>query len=121
MAGGLISGVGSESGFGGGLVSSLARKPRRGNWIWLGGALVAVAVLAGFAVSYAGASGGRPPGGAGGAGRAWPGGGAGARGAAGAGGGLGARRGAGGTGYLAGTPAVAVFYDPGSAAGGCEL
>src|SRR2546430_14496362 len=32
---------------------SLARKPARWNWIWLGGALCAVAVLAGVAVSTA--------------------------------------------------------------------
>jgi len=111
---------------------SLARKPARGNWIWLGGALCAVAGLAGVAVSTAigGPAGqaarGTAPGGAPGTARA-PGGhpAAGAPGAGtGGGGGPGGRPGPAGPGrgaYLAGTLAVAVFYDPGHAVGSCEL
>jgi len=111
---------------------SLAPKPARGNWIWLGGALCAVAVLAGVAVDIAvggpagqaargtslgtapgtaRAPGGRPATSAPGAGT-------------GSGGGLGGRSAPAGPGsgaYLAGTSAVAVFYDPGHAVGGCEL
>jgi len=105
-------------------MSSLARKPARGNWIWLGGALCAVAVLAGVAVAVAL---GRP---AGGPARGTPraaGGHPAPAGppAAGTGSsGLGARGGPSGPGggaYLAGTPAVAVFYDPGRAVGSCSL
>ena len=102
-------------------MSSVARKPARGNWIWLGGALGAVAVLAAIAVGYAiGGNAGstargtataaatargavRPGTGTRGTGPRW-----------GAGG-------AGGAGYLAGTSAVAVFYDPGNAVGSCSL
>jgi expansin (peptidoglycan-binding protein) len=128
-------------------MSSLARKPARGNWIWLGGALCAVAAVAGVAVAAAigGSAGGgtRPaasaprshagPGGtgAGGAGAGGAGAGGSVAGGTGAGGtggtgssGRPARRGPGGpgaAGYLAGTPAVAVFYDPGTAVGGCSL
>jgi expansin len=103
-------------------MSSLARKPARGNWIWLGGALCAVAVLAGVAVS---ATLGSPASGPA-RGSARPGGHpAAAVPAAGTGSsGLVPRRGPGGPGgaaYLAGTPAVAVFYDPGGAVGSCSL
>ena len=115
---------------------SLARKPARGNWIWLGGALCAVAVLAGVAVTTAiggpagpaarGAAPGSAPGSAPGVARA-PGGHQ-AAGAPGAGtvsvGGLGGGprpAGPGSGAYLAGTSAVAVFYDPGAAVGSCEL
>jgi len=102
---------------------TLARKPARGNWIWLGGALCAVVVLAAVAV---GASIGGPtdrgprataqvPGGSGPQARG-PG--------AARGSGPSARRAAAGPGsgrYLAGTTAVAVFYDPGHAVGSCSL
>jgi expansin (peptidoglycan-binding protein) len=104
-------------------MSSLARKPARGNWIWLGGALCAVAVLAGVAVAVslgepaerpargtARAAGGHPT--------------AGLPAARARSSGLGARSvpgGPGGGAYLAGTSAVAVFYDPGHAVGGCSL
>ncbi len=101
---------------------TLARKPARGNWIWLGGALCAVAVLAGIAVGAAigGPASGtraaaRPPGGG-----PEPSGPGAARGS----GGPPARRATGSpgsSGYLAGTPAVAVFYDPGDALGSCSL
>lgn len=101
-------------------MSSLARKPARGNWIWLAGALCAVAVLAGAAVvattrEPAGQEAAQAPGGSGVA--AVPGGGAGQAGPR-------PRPGPGGPGggsYLAGTPAVAVFYDPGDAVGSCSL
>ena len=102
---------------------TLARKPARGNWIWLGGALGAVLVLAGVAV---GAVIGGPAGGGPRATAQAPGGGARAvgpgtpRGS----GGPPARGGTGGPGnggHPAGTPAVAVFYDPGQAAGSCTL
>jgi expansin (peptidoglycan-binding protein) len=101
-------------------MSSLARKPARGNWIWLGGALCAVAVLAGVAVAVT-ATGGPAAGGA----RA-PGGGTGLTrpGASRASAAPAARPGPGGPrdgGYLAGTSAVAVFYDPGDAVGSCSL
>ena len=102
---------------------TLARKPARGNWIWLGGALCVVVVLAAVAV---GASIGGPtdrgprataqvPGGSGPQARG-PG--------AARGSGPSARRAAAGPGsgrYLAGTTAVAVFYDPGHAVGSCSL
>ncbi len=102
---------------------TLARKPARGNWIWLGGALCAVVVLAGIAVGAAigGPAGSRTraaaqsPGGApepSGPGAAQGSGGPPDRRATG-------RPGSGG--YLAGTPAVAVFYDPGDALGSCSL
>jgi expansin (peptidoglycan-binding protein) len=102
-------------------MSSVARKPARGNWIWLGGALCAVAALAAVAAGYAiGGTAGitvhrtataaattpaavRP-----GTGTPSPGPGRGAG-------------SAGGAGSLAGTWAVAVFYDPGTALGGCSL
>jgi expansin len=98
-------------------MSSLARKPARGNWIWLGGALCAVAALAAVAVAAttgapAGQVAAQPPGGsaapAAGAGQAR----------------LAPRPGTGGPGgasYLAGTAAVAVFYNPGDAVGSCSL
>ena len=94
-------------------MSSLACKPARGNWIWLGGALCAVAALAGAALSttLGGPAGARAAG-------VHP------AGAGSGGSGLGARPGPGGPGdgaYLAGTPAVAVFYHPGAAAGSCSL
>lgn len=102
-------------------MSSLARKPARGNWIWLGGALCAVAALAGVAM---GTAAGGPAGGVRAAARVpgthpW---------ASGPGAGAGGRhlarpgtRGPGGGSYLAGTSAVAVFYDPGTAVGSCSL
>ena len=102
---------------------TLARKPARGNWIWLGGALCAVVMLAGVAAGAAiGGPTGRPtrataPAPASGPRASGPG----------AGRGSGAppgRRAAGGPGsgsYLAGTSAVAVFYDPGDAVGSCSL
>ena len=100
---------------------SLARKPARGNWIWLGGALCAVVALAGAAMgTAAGGPAGRPratarvPGGHASAGV--QGARAGGRPAAGPGTG-----GPGGGSYLAGTSAVAVFYDPGTAVGSCSL
>ncbi len=98
-------------------MSSLARKPARGNWIWLGGALCAVAVLAGVAVAATtGGPAGQPAAQARGGGAAA---------AAGAGqAGLAPRPGTGGPGgasYLAGTAAVAVFYNPGGAVGSCSL
>lgn len=111
---------------------SLARKPARGNWIWLGGALCSVAAVGGVAVAAAiggPAGGGTRP--AVSAPRGHPG--AGGTGGVGTGavgtGGTGssgpvARRGPAGpgaAGYLAGTSAVAVFYDPGTAVGGCSL
>src|SRR5690242_10452781 len=102
---------------------TLARKPARGNWIWLGGALCAVVALAGIAVgaTIGGSTGGRAR-----ATAQAPGSGpqASGPGAARAGGGPPARRATGGPGsggYLAGTPAAAVFYDPGKAAGSCSL
>jgi expansin len=102
---------------------TLARKPARGNWIWLGGALCAVVVLAGVAVGAAigGPTAGgprataRPP--DGGPQASGPGAGQGS-------GGPPVRRATGGPGggrYLAGTSAVAVFYDPGGAVGSCSL
>ena len=101
---------------------TLARKPARGNWIWLGGALCAV-VLAGVAAGAAiGGPAGRPTR----ATAAAPGSGPQASGP-GAGRSNGAppdRSAAGGPGsgsYLAGTSAVAVFYDPGDAVGSCSL
>jgi len=103
-------------------MSSLARKPARGNWIWLGGALFAVVALAGVAV---GTAAGGPAGGVRATARL-PGGhvGAGGQGAGAAGRAV-ARPGTGGPGgggtYLAGTSAVAVFYDPGTAVGSCSL
>jgi expansin (peptidoglycan-binding protein) len=98
-------------------MSSLARKPARGNWIWLGGALCAVAVLAAVAVAAttggpAGQTAAQAPRGSAAAA-------AGARQAR-----LSPRPGTGGPGgarYLAGTAAVAVFYDPGDAVGSCSL
>jgi expansin (peptidoglycan-binding protein) len=101
-------------------MSSLARKPARGNWIWLGGALCAVAVLAGVAVA---ATLGGPAGPARGTSRAAGGHPAGPTVAGTGSAGLGARGAPGGPGgaYLAGTPAVAVFYDPGRAVGSCSL
>jgi expansin (peptidoglycan-binding protein) len=101
---------------------TLARKPARGNWIWLGGALCAVVLLAGIAAATIGGSTGggtRPTAQA-------PGGGPQASGpdATRGSGGPPARRATGGPGsggYLAGTPAVAVFYDPGKAVGSCSL
>jgi expansin (peptidoglycan-binding protein) len=97
----------------------LARKPARGNWIWLGGALCAVVALAGVAV---GTAAGGPAGGGARATAPVPGGHARAA-SPGAGGRPAARPGTGGPGggYLAGTPAVAVFYDPGTAVGSCSL
>jgi expansin (peptidoglycan-binding protein) len=101
-------------------MSSLARKPARGNWIWLGGALCAVAVLAGVAVSTAlGGPAGGPAHGTARAAGGHPAPGAPATGTG--SGGPGTRRGPGGGAYLAGTPAVAVFYDPGDAVGSCSL
>ncbi len=98
-------------------MSSLARKPARGNWIWLGGALCAVAMLAAVAVvattgAPAGQTAAQAPDGsaaaAAGAGQAR----------------LSPRPGTGGPAggsYLAGISAVAVFYDPGDAVGSCSL
>ena len=99
-------------------MSSLARKPARGNWIWLGGALCAVAVLAGAAVAATtGGPAGQPAAQAPGGGAAAAGSGAGT-GQSSLGPGTG---GPGGSSYLAGTSAVAVFYDPGAAVGSCSL
>jgi expansin (peptidoglycan-binding protein) len=112
-------------------MSSLARKPARGNWIWLGGALCAVAAAG---VALAAATGGPAGGGARPAASAprshqGPGGPEAGGPEAGGPGGTGSsgpapRRGPGGpgaAGYLAGTSAVAVFYDPGRAVGSCSL
>jgi len=101
---------------------TLARKPARGNWIWLGGALCAVVVLAAVAVGtvLGGTTGGRPR-----TTTQVPGGGpqASGPGAARGSGGPPAGRATGGPGgrHLAGTPALAVFYDPGHAVGSCSL
>jgi expansin len=102
---------------------TLARKPARGNWIWLGGALCAVVALAGIAV---GATIGGPTGSGTRPTAQVPGSGSQASGpgATRGGGGPPARRAAGGPGsggYPAGTPAMAVFYDPGKAVGSCSL
>jgi expansin (peptidoglycan-binding protein) len=102
---------------------TLARKPARGNWIWLGGALCAVLVLA--AVAVGATIGGHTAGGP----RATPsppgsGSQASGLGAAQGNGGPPVRRATGGPGggrYLAGTSAVAVFYDPGHVVGSCSL
>ncbi len=100
---------------------SLARKPARGNWIWLGGALCAVVVLAGVAVArHDRRARGRGTRSGAGTGRQ--------RGAAAAGAGQ-ARLAAGparhrrpGRRQLPGRyAAVAVFYDPGDAVGSCSL
>jgi expansin len=101
---------------------TLARKPARGNWIWLGGALCAVVLLA--AVAVAAAIGGPTAGGPRTAAQV-PGSGPQASGPGAArGSGPPVRRATGGPGsgrHLAGTPAVAVFYDPGNAVGSCSL
>jgi expansin (peptidoglycan-binding protein) len=102
---------------------TLARKPARGNWIWLAGALCAVVVLAAVAV---GATIGGPTAGGPRTTAQVPGSGpqASGPGAARGSGGPPARRANGGPGggrYLAGTPALAVFYDPGHAVGSCSL
>src|SRR5689334_1169375 len=102
---------------------TLARKPARGNWIWLGGALCAVVVLAAVAVA---AAIGAPTAGGPRTTAQVPGSGPQASGPGAARGGGGppvwhATGGPGGGRYLAGTSAVAVFYDPGNALGSCSL
>jgi len=102
-------------------MSSLARTPAHGNWLWLAGALGAVVALGGAAAGYSVAP-GSPAAGRAAVAPAAAGPGAGARRPdATAGNQLGLRRGAWDASYLAGIPATAVFYDPGSALGSCWL